>query len=164
MGNLKAAERKISEVFSEWMPDERDGMKKVFRAYHDDLDPKPEPPEFKPEQWVMTALPGNKFKLRQIKCPRTEFLYSWTMKDHTWWTEENMRLATDAEKFRPGAVVRYEHGDGTTFLEGIIDGTIVSNTGELIRIHFALLGNDRSLDIDRCTLITAAPAGEADDD
>ena len=163
MGNLKAAERKISEVFSKWMPDERDGMKKVFRAYHGEPDPTPEPPEFKPGDWVMTNHDGIVKLVSFIEDHPDE----WEIEmdgSKALIRESFFRHATNDEMYIMGAIVRYEHGDGKTFLEGEIEGTIASHTGELTRVLFTLLGNARSLDIDRCTLITAAPAGETDDE
>jgi len=74
-----------------------------------------EKPEFKPDQWVM-VLPGALVSpgLYQISHQHSVRRERWVLKEANKGysvDERFMRHSTDAEKYRPGAVVRYKDED-----------------------------------------------------
>ena len=116
-----------------------------------------EKPEFEPDQWVMILcgdIPDRgPYQLESLaetgsKGSEHEGEIFWVTTCHHRYVEEILRHATDAEKFRPGAVVRYEY-----------KGLIVQNEvkdfwgGAVVFVQFPR----NSFPGNCCTLITAAP-------
>lgn len=171
MGNLEAAIKELDHL-------PENGAEIIacviaaFRAYDDgdweafnDKSPTPEPPEFKPDQWVMAALPGKKWKLYQLKRRHEGWVGFWVARDRDWERKEDdciipekfIRHATDAEMYRPGAIATWQ----------AVIYPDLSVTGKVSRIQMDTIvfeGMKLNYSMSKCTLITAAPEGEADDE
>jgi len=163
MGNLVAL-----QVIASHYQDDRYVTWREFRetmeAYHGDVpsvpdpapdpapDPTPEPPEFKPDNWVMAIHDdGRRTGPYQLQSPTRQFGQRvWSLSKYRRWFENHLVHATDAEKFRPGAVAGYEgphieiKGEVWTFESGV----------DKVRFRFI---DDHYWSVKYCTLITAAP-------
>lgn len=109
-------------------------------------------PEFKPDQWVMfVSTDGRRHGPLQVIRKDPLFNDSWILDDDESYHVGMLSHATDAEKFRPGAVVEYK--DDRVEIKGEI------NLFEIPCVMFTGISHKHWY-IKYCTLITAAPAGE----
>ena len=134
-------------------------MDEAFQAYHNI---KTDPPEFKPGDWVMLTMeaenvgPGPHQLELQWHGAIGGSVSSWMFKginEAGWWMERNFRLATDAEKFRPGAVVT---------CKGTIRRISTHKNGKIRGLFLEEFGIEMKSKC--CTLITAVPVKEKQND
>lgn len=166
MENLEAAKKKaeVLQVHNErtWQnnPTWKE-MMDVLAAYHygheSEPEPTPEPPKFKAEQWVMVLGSRKRRGPFQLKRLNTAHPKQWWIKGYSQCLEEYLDHATDAEKYRRGAVVCCKRKTLT------VEGTIylqkrLPESGLCVYFKELIVG----FEFNECTLITAAP--EASDD
>ena len=114
-------------------------------------------PEFKPDDWVVHELYSGILQIDYL-VKHGDIRY-WSIKSDSHigcLKEKGFRLATGAEMYRPGAIATWQ----------AVIYPDLSVTGKVSRIQMDTIvfeGMKLNYSMSKCTLITAAPEGEADD-